>query len=158
MILSGLPKISGRGGDGALEGPGPWETVSPSGRASGAALSAGFATPSSEAVAGVAEDTPRAVIALVAVGVAGAAFVVSDRPPTLGGSVASGTGAALSMGACFFFGGTRQRRRNGSGSRVRDRHGLARLPLPLLVLLFLLLLGIPREERGREVRRKVTQE
>jgi drug/metabolite transporter (DMT)-like permease len=52
-------------------------------------------------VAGVAEDTPRVVVALVAVGVAGAASVVSDRPPTLGGSVASGTGAALSMGGAF---------------------------------------------------------
>jgi hypothetical protein len=35
---------------------------------------------------------------------------------------------------------------------------LARLPLVVLLLLFLLLLGIPGEERGREVRRKVSQE
>jgi hypothetical protein len=49
-------------------------------------------------VAGIAEDAPGAVIALVAAGVASVASVVSDRPPMLAGSVTSGADAALSMG------------------------------------------------------------
>jgi hypothetical protein len=92
VILRGLLKTSGRGGDEALEGPDPWEAASPSGRGSGATLSVGFATPSSAGVAGIAEDAPRAIVELAAVGAAGAASVVSDRPPMLGGSVASGAG------------------------------------------------------------------
>jgi hypothetical protein len=40
VILESLPKIYGRGGDGALEGPGPWVAISPLGRGSGASLSA----------------------------------------------------------------------------------------------------------------------
>jgi hypothetical protein len=50
-------------------------------------------------VAGVAEDAPGEVIALVAVEVAGAVSVVFDWLPTLGGSVASGAGAAPSVGS-----------------------------------------------------------
>jgi hypothetical protein len=98
VILRGLPKISGRGGDGALEGPGPWEAISPSGRGSGAAPSVGFVLSMSTWVAGVAEDAPGAVVVLVTSGVASATSAVSDRPPMLGGSIASGAGTALFVG------------------------------------------------------------
>jgi hypothetical protein len=84
VILRGFPKISGTGGDEALEGLSPWEAVSPSGQGLGAALSAGFATSLSAGVAGIAEDAPGAVVTLVAVEVAGAASVVFDRRPRLG--------------------------------------------------------------------------
>jgi hypothetical protein len=84
VILRCFPKISGRGGDEALEGLSPWEGVSPSGRGLGAALSAGFATSLSAGVAVIVEDAPGAVIALVAAEVVGAASVVFDRRPRLG--------------------------------------------------------------------------
>jgi hypothetical protein len=46
----------------------------------------------------MAEDAPGAVVVLVTAGVASATSAVSDRPPTLGGSVASGAGTALFVG------------------------------------------------------------
>jgi hypothetical protein len=96
--LRGLPEISSIGGNEALEGPGPWEAASPSGRGSGAALSVELATSSPVGAVGMAEGAPGAVVALVAAGAAGAASVVSNRPPMLGGSVVLGTGVAPSMG------------------------------------------------------------
>jgi hypothetical protein len=54
----------------------------------------------------------------------------------------------------FFSGGTLQHRRCSSGCQVRARRGLAGLPLLPPLLLFLLLLGVPGEEEGREVRKK----
>jgi hypothetical protein len=86
-ILAGLPIISGREGDGALEGPGSVEVVPFSSLSSGAAL-----TPDGAAVA--VEGASRVVVVLAIVGEAGAAPVVSGVPPTLGGSVVLGAVAA----------------------------------------------------------------
>jgi hypothetical protein len=98
VIFRDLPKISCRGGDEALEGPGPWEAAFSLRRGSGAALLARFTTPLSARVAGVAEDAPGLVVMLVAAGTAGAASMVSDWPAMLGGLVALGAGAAPSVG------------------------------------------------------------
>jgi hypothetical protein len=86
-ILAGLPSISGRGGDGALEGPGSVEVVPFLPPGSGAAL-----VPEGAAVA--AEGASGVVVALAVVGAAGAAPVASGVPPTLGGSVVLGAVAA----------------------------------------------------------------
>jgi hypothetical protein len=82
-ILAGLPSISSRGGDGALEGPGSVEAVPFSPIGSGAAL-----VPDGTAV--VAEGASGVVVVLAIVGAAGAAPVVSGVPPALGGSVVPG--------------------------------------------------------------------
>jgi hypothetical protein len=79
-ILGGLPKISDRGGDEALEGPGSVEVVPLSPLGSGAALAPVGA-------AGVAKGASRVLVVLAVVGAAGAAPVVSGVPPALGGSV-----------------------------------------------------------------------
>jgi hypothetical protein len=86
-ILAGLPSIFGRGGDGALEGPGSVEVVPFSPLGSGAAL-----VPDGVAVA--AEGASGVVVVLAVVGAAGAAPVVSGVPPALGGSVVLGAMAA----------------------------------------------------------------
>jgi hypothetical protein len=82
-ILVGLPSISGRGGDGALEGPGSVEVVPFSPLGSGAAL-----VPDGAAVA--AEGASGVVVVLATMGAAGAAPVVSGVPPAQGGSVVLG--------------------------------------------------------------------
>jgi hypothetical protein len=84
-ILAGLPRISGRGGDGALEGPGPVEAVLLSPRGSGAVL-----MPDGAAV----EGASGAVVMLPTAGAAAAAPVVSGVPPALGGSVVLGAEGA----------------------------------------------------------------
>jgi hypothetical protein len=86
-ILAGLPSISGRGGDGALEGPGSVEVVPFSPLGSGAALVL-------DGAAIVAEGASGVVVVLAVVGAAGAAPVVSGVPPALGGSVVLGAVAA----------------------------------------------------------------
>jgi hypothetical protein len=88
VILGGLPKISGRGGDEALEGPGSVEVVLFSPLGSGAALSG------KGAAAGVAEGASGVLVVLAVVGAAGAAPVVSGVPPALGGSDVLGAVAA----------------------------------------------------------------
>jgi hypothetical protein len=82
-ILAGLPSISGRGGDGALEGPGLVEVVLFSLLGSGAAL-----VPDGAAI--LAEGASGVVVLLATEGAARAAPVVSGVPPTLGGSVVLG--------------------------------------------------------------------
>jgi hypothetical protein len=93
-ILGGLPKISGRGGDEALEGPGSVEVVALSPLGSGATLSGKGAALAPISAAGVAKGASGVLVVLAVVGVAGAAPVVSGVPPALGGSVVPGAVAA----------------------------------------------------------------
>jgi hypothetical protein len=86
-ILGGLPKISGKGGDRALEGPDSMEVALLSLLGEGAVL----ATVGAAGAAGGASGVP---VALAVMGVAGAAPVVSGVPPALGGLVVSGAGVA----------------------------------------------------------------
>jgi hypothetical protein len=86
-ILAGLPSISGREGDGALEGPGSVEVVLFSPPGLGAALGPDGAAVPAKGASGV-------VVVLATVGAAGAAPVVSGVPPALGGSVVLGAVAA----------------------------------------------------------------
>jgi hypothetical protein len=86
-ILGGLPKISGKGSDGALEGPGSVEVALLSLLGEGAVLALVGA-------AGAAGGTSGLPMALAIVGAAGAAPVVSGVPPALGGSVVPGAGVA----------------------------------------------------------------
>jgi hypothetical protein len=86
-ILAGLPSISGRGGDGALEGPGSVEVVPFSPLGLGASLVPDGAAVPAKGASGV-------VVVLAIVGAAGAAPVVSGVPPALGGSVVLGAMAA----------------------------------------------------------------
>jgi hypothetical protein len=86
-ILGGLPKISGRGGDEALEGPGSMEVVLLLPLGSGAALSGKGAAFTPVSAAGVAEGASRVLVVLAVVGAVGAAPMVSGVPPALGGSV-----------------------------------------------------------------------
>jgi hypothetical protein len=90
VILAGLPGISGRGGHGALEGPGSVEVVPFSPLGLGAALVLDGAAVAAEGASGV-------VVVLAIVGAAGAAPVVSGVPPALGGSVV--LGAVVAPGA-----------------------------------------------------------
>jgi hypothetical protein len=93
-ILEGLPKISGRGGNEALEGPGSVEVVLLSPLGLGAALSGKGAALVPVGAAGVAEGASGVLVVLAIMGVAGAAPVVSGVPPALGGSVVPGAVAA----------------------------------------------------------------
>jgi hypothetical protein len=87
-ILGGLPKISGRGGNEALEGPGSVEVTPLSPRGEGAVLAPVGA-------AGAAGCASEVQVVLAIVGAAGAAPVVSGVPPALGGgSVVLGAGVA----------------------------------------------------------------
>jgi hypothetical protein len=90
-ILGGLPRISGRGGDEALEGSGSVEVVLLSALGSGAALYIEGATLT---LAGVAKGASGVLVVLAIVGAAGAAPVDSGVPPVLGGSVMPGAIAA----------------------------------------------------------------
>jgi hypothetical protein len=89
-ILGGLPKISGRGGDEALEGPGSVEVVFLSPLGTGAALFGKGAILASVDAAGAAGGTSGVLVVLAVMGAAGATPVVSGVPPVLGGSVMSG--------------------------------------------------------------------
>jgi hypothetical protein len=93
-ILKGLPEISGRGGDEALEGPGSMEIVLLSVLGSGAAPSVEGATLAPAGATGVVEGAPGALVVLAVEGAAGAAPVVSGVPPALGGSVVPAAVAA----------------------------------------------------------------
>jgi hypothetical protein len=86
-ILGGLPKISSRSGDDALEGPGSVEVAPLSPLSEGVAL----ALVGAAGAAGGASGVP---MVLAIVGAAGAAPVVSGVPPALGGSVVPGAGVA----------------------------------------------------------------
>jgi hypothetical protein len=86
-ILAGLPNISGRGGDEALEGASLVEVVPFSLLGSGAAL-----VPVGAAV--VAGGASGVLVVLAVVGAAGAAPMISGVPPALGGSVMLGAMAA----------------------------------------------------------------
>jgi hypothetical protein len=87
VILDGLPKISRRGGDEALEGPGSVEVVLLSPLGSGSALSGKGAAFAPVGAAGVAEGASGVLVVLAVMGAAGATPVVSGVPPALGGSV-----------------------------------------------------------------------
>jgi hypothetical protein len=87
VILGGLPKISGRGGDEGLEGPGSVEVVLLSALGSGAALSVEGATLAPVGAAGVAKGASGVLVVLAVVGAAGTALVVSGVLRALGGSV-----------------------------------------------------------------------
>jgi hypothetical protein len=77
-ILAGLPSISGRGGDVALEGPSSVEVVLLSLLGSGVVPELGGA----EVLAGGASGV---VVVLATEGAAGAAPVIFGVPPALGG-------------------------------------------------------------------------
>jgi hypothetical protein len=87
-ILAGLPSISGREGDGALEGPGSVEAALFSPLGSGAAL-----MPNGSA----AGDAPGAALVLAAEEAAAAAPIDSGVAPALAGSVV--LGAMVAPGA-----------------------------------------------------------
>jgi hypothetical protein len=90
----GLPKIFGRGGDEAMEGPGSEEVLLLSMRGSRAAPSVEWDTLLLAGAAGVAEGAPGALDVLAVEGAAGAAPAVSGLPPAQGGSVMPGVGEA----------------------------------------------------------------
>jgi hypothetical protein len=157
-ILGGLPKISGRGGDEALEGSGSVEVILLSPLGSGAAFSGKGAAIMLVGAAGVAEGASGVLVVLAVARAAGAA------PWTLVFPCARGLGHAGSCGSShdgwcvcgrtilFFSGGVRRHRRCDSGHRVRTRRGLAGLTLLPPLLLFLLFLGVPgKERRGRKL-------
>jgi hypothetical protein len=87
VILASLPSIFGRGGDAALEGSGVVEVVP---------LGSG-AVPELGGAAVRAEGASRLVVVLAIEEAAGAAPIISDVPPALGGSVV--LGAAVAPGA-----------------------------------------------------------
>jgi hypothetical protein len=93
-ILAGLPKISGRGGDEALEGSGLVEVVLLSPLGSGAALSGKGAALVPVGAAGVVGGASGVLVVLAIVGAVGAAPVISGVPRALGGSVMPGAVAA----------------------------------------------------------------
>jgi hypothetical protein len=90
-ILAGLPSISGRGGDVALEGPGSVEVVPLLPLGSGAIPELGGAVVLAGGASGV-------VVVLATEVAAGAAPVISRVPPALGGSVALGAVEAPAAG------------------------------------------------------------
>jgi hypothetical protein len=94
VILAGLPRISGRGGDEALEGPGSVEVVLLSPLGSEAALSGKGAPPVPVGTVDAVGGTFGVLVVLAVVGEAGAAPVISGVPPALGGSVVPGAVAA----------------------------------------------------------------
>jgi hypothetical protein len=88
------PKISGRGGDEALEGPGSVEVILlslPGARAILAPVGAD----------GAAGGASGVLVVLAVVGVAGAAPVVSGVPPALGGLVVSGAIVAPAVDGAY---------------------------------------------------------
>jgi hypothetical protein len=113
-ILGGLPRISGRGGDEALEGPSTVEVVLLSALGSGAALSVEGATLAPAGAAGVAEGASGVLVVLAIMGAAGVTPVVSSVPPTLGGSVMPGAVAAPAVD------GASANARSSSSPVVRD--------------------------------------
>jgi hypothetical protein len=86
-ILGGLPKISGRGDDEALEGPGSVEVAPLSPHGEGAVLAL-------VSMVGTAGGPSGVQVVLAIAGAVGDAPVVSGVPPALGGSVMSGAGVA----------------------------------------------------------------
>jgi hypothetical protein len=163
-ILRGLPKISGRGGDEALECPGSMEVVLLSVLGSGAVLSAEGATLAPAGAAGVAEGTSRALVVLAVVGAAGAVPVVSGVPPALGGSAVSGAVAAPTVdGVSADARSSSSAVARGSVTGVAVDAGSGPGVVWLVFLFFLLFfssfvssasLG---RRRGKEVRKKVSQ-
>jgi hypothetical protein len=89
-ILGGLPKISGREGDEALEGPGSVKVVLLSPLGAGAAFFGEGAVLALVDTTGAARGTFEVLVVLAIMGAAGAAPVVSGVPPALGGSVMLG--------------------------------------------------------------------
>jgi hypothetical protein len=163
-ILKGLPEISGRGGDEALEGPGSMEVVLLSVLGSGAAPSGEGATLAPVGAAGVAEGAPGALVVLAVEGAVGATPMVSGVPPALGGSVVLGAIAAAAVD-----GASADAR---SSSSPAARGGVASVAMDvgsvpgvvwLLFLFFLLFfssffsLASLGRRRRKEVRRKVSQ-
>jgi hypothetical protein len=157
-ILAGLPSISGREGDGALEGPGSVEAVLFSPLGSGAALV-------SDGAAVLVEGASGAVVVLATEGAAAAAPVVSGVPPAPGGSVVLGAAAAPRADCAFVDA--------WSSSSPVARGGIVGVAVEAgsgpgvvcLVFLFFLLFfssffssASLERERGNEVRGKVRQE
>jgi hypothetical protein len=101
----------------------------------------------------MAEDAPRVVDVLVAAGAIGAASVVSDLPPGLGGSAVLGAGVAPSVGgvsANARFSSSLAAR--GGVARVAVEAGSGPDMVWLIFFFFFFFL------RGKEVRRKVSQD
>jgi hypothetical protein len=155
VILTGLPSISSRGGDGALVGPGSVEVVPFSPLGSGAALMLDGAAIAAESASGL-------VVALAVVGAVGAVPVVSGVPPALGGSVVLGAVAApgadgasvdarssSSLAACGSVAGVAVDARFGPG-----------VVWPVFLFFFSSFFSSASLERGgkKEVRGKVSQE
>jgi hypothetical protein len=158
VILAGLPSISGRGGDRALEGPGLVEVIPFSPLGSGVAL-----VPDGAAIA--AEGASGVVVALAVVGAAGTAPVVSGVPPALGGSVVLGAMAAPGAdGASVDAQSSSSPTARGSVAGVAVDAGFGPGVVWPVFLFFLLFFSsffsLASLERGgkKEVRGKVSQE
>jgi hypothetical protein len=160
----GLPKISGRGGNEALEGPGSVEVVLLLALGSGAALSVEGATLAPGGVANAAEGASGVLVVLAIMGVAGAAPVVSGVPPALGGSVVPGAVAAPTVdGASADARSPSSPAAHGGVASVAVDAGSGPGVAWLVVLFFLLFfssffssVSLGRR-RGKEVRKKVSQ-
>jgi hypothetical protein len=162
-ILGGLPKISGRGGDEALEGPSSVEVVLLLPLGSGAALSGKGAALTPVSAAGVAEGASRVLVVLAVVGTAGTAPVVSGVPPVLGGSVVPGAVAAPAVdGASTDARSSSSPAARGGVTDVAVDAGSGPGVVWLVFLFFLpffssFFSSASLGRRGKEVRRKVSQ-
>jgi hypothetical protein len=163
-ILTGLPKISGRGGNEALEGPGSVEVVLLSPLGSGAALSGKGAALVPVGAAGVVGGASGVLVVLAVMGAAGTAPMISGVPPALGGSVVPGAAAAPAAdGASADAWSSSSPVARGGIASVAVDAGSGPSVVWLVFLFFLLFfssffssasLG---RRRGKEVRRKVSQ-
>jgi hypothetical protein len=162
-ILGGLPKISGSGGNEALEGHGSVEVVLLSALGSVAALSVKGAALAPVGAAGVAEGSSGVLVVLAVMGAAGAAPVVSSVPLAQGGSVMPGDVTAPAVD-----GASADAR---SSSSLAAHGGIAGMAVDAesgpgvvwLVFLFFLLFfssffsSASLGRRGKEVRKKVSR-
>jgi hypothetical protein len=159
-ILGGLPKISDRGGDEALEGPGSVEVALFLALGSGAALSVEGAALAPVGTAGVAEGTSGVLVVLAVVGAAGAGPVVSGMRPTLGGSIMPGAVTAPAVdGASADARSSSSPAARGSvaGMAVDAGSGPGVVWLVFLFFSSFFSLASLGRRRGKEVRKKVSQ-
>jgi hypothetical protein len=159
-ILGGLPRISGRGGDEALEGPGSVEVILLSALGSGAALSVEGATLAPAGAAGVAEGASGVLVLLAVMGAAGAAPMVPGVPPTLGGSVVPGAVAAPAVdGASANAWSSSSLAAHGGVAGVAVDAGSGPDVVWLVFLFFSSFFSSASlgRRRGKEVRKKVSQ-
>jgi hypothetical protein len=110
------------------------------------------------------EDSLGVVVVLAVAGVAGAPSAAFDRPPTLGGSVASGDGAALLVGNASVDAwppASPVARDGAAGMLMAAGAGIGVVWLDFLFFLFFFSsffssASLERKE-GREVRKKVSK-